>query len=71
MSKENGLQIVNKILQQANQFLTKQGILVVEVGNMWKKLIKLNQNLNFTWVDLESGGEGIFVLTKDQLDNIR
>lgn len=69
VSKENGLQIVIKILQQANQFLTKQGILVVEVGNMWKKLIKLKPRINFTWIELKNGGEGIFVLTKEQLDN--
>ncbi|MDP1601933.1 MAG: 50S ribosomal protein L3 N(5)-glutamine methyltransferase [Legionella sp.] len=66
-TERNGLAIVDKILQHAHDYLTEQGILVVEVGNSEDALIEAYPELPFTWVEFEHGGQGVFVLTCEQL----
>lgn len=63
----NGLAIVEKILQSAAAYLSEHGILVVEVGNSEEALCAAYPLVPFTWLDMEQGGQGIFVLTKQQL----
>ena len=63
-----GLELVTKILNNANKFLSKDGVLIVEVGVNWKKLAKLYPKINFMWLEFHNGGEGVFLLTKQQLD---
>ena len=62
----SGLELVIKILNNANRFLAKNGILIVEVGVNWKKLAKLYPKIKFTWLKFNNGGEGVFLLTKKQ-----
>lgn len=64
----NGLHIVEKILRQAADYLTDQGILVVEVGNSDTALMDAFPSIPFTWLDFEHGGHGVFMLTKAELD---
>ncbi len=64
---ENGLAIVERILKDAHRYLSAQGILVVEVGNSADALIEAHPELMFTWLDFERGGEGVFLLTRQQL----
>lgn len=64
---DNGLAVVEKILCQAHHYLSEEGILVVEVGNSADALIDLYPELPFTWLDFERGGDGIFLLTREQL----
>lgn len=64
----NGLAIVDKILAQAAAYLSDQGILVVEVGNSEEALCQAYPELPFTWLDLSEGGQGVFILTKQQLE---
>ncbi len=63
----NGLAIVEKILQCAYDYLSEQGILVVEVGNSQEYLMMSESRLPFTWLEFERGGQGVFVLTREQL----
>jgi ribosomal protein L3 glutamine methyltransferase len=64
----NGFELVSKILYQAKKFLLPGGILIVEVGVNWRQLVKLYPKVKFTWLKFKNGGEGIFLLTKQQLD---
>lgn len=64
---KNGLAVVDKILQRAHDYLSEHGILVVEVGNSEEALMEAYPDLAFTWLDFERGGQGVFVLTREQL----
>lgn len=61
---KDGLTIVKNILNDAPQFLSPNGLLVVEVGNSEKALRKQYPNLPFHWLDFKRGGQGVFILEK-------
>ena len=70
-TENNGLAIVEKILQYAYDYLSEEGILVVEVGNSQEFLMLSAPHIPFTWIEFEHGGDGVFVLTKDQLREMK
>ena len=53
---DDGLDLVVPMLQQARQYLTDQGILVVEVGNSQHALQEAYPHVPFYWLDFERGG---------------
>ncbi len=70
-SGEDGLDITREILIQAENYLTKEGILIVEVGNSQYALQDEFANVPFTWLSFEDGGDGVFLLTRDELIKYR
>lgn len=66
-AENNGLAIVDNILQNAINYLSPHGILVVEVGNTEAALSREYPDLPFMWLDFEHGGHGVFLLTREQL----
>ncbi len=70
-SGDDGLDFTRRLLQEAADFLTEDGLLVVEVGNSWPALETAYPALPFTWVEFERGGHGVFVLTAQDLRNAR
>lgn len=68
-AEKNGLAVIEKILTKAHIHLKEGGILVVEVGNSEEALMALFPDLAFTWLDFERGGQGVFLLTKEQLSD--
>ena len=67
-SGEQGLDLTRTILKQAGKHLTDMGILVVEVGNSQHALAQMFPDVPFHWLQFERGGDGVFLLTKQQLD---
>ncbi len=63
----NGLAIVEDILENAKNFLNDNGILVVEVGNSCQLLAETYPEIPFTWLEFDNGGDGVFLLTAEQL----
>lgn len=66
---EDGLDIVRKILSDARQHLTDDGILIVETGNSWEALDAAYPEVPFTWLEFEYGGHGVFVISAAELDH--
>ena len=67
----DGLDFTRRLLAEAVDHLTGNGLLVVEVGNSWSALEMAYPSLPFTWVEFERGGHGVFVLTAPDLRNAR
>ena len=64
---KQGLDLVLPLLANAINYLTDDGILVVEVGYSQAALEKALPEVPFLWIDFEHGGEGVFMLTASQL----
>jgi ribosomal protein L3 glutamine methyltransferase len=66
-SGSDGLDAIRVILSRAAHFLAPDGLLVAEVGNSWHSLEQAFPAIPFTWIELERGGHGVFVLTAQEL----
>ena len=64
---ESGLDLVLRILCDAPDYLNEGGVLVVEVGNSAPELERRFPDLPFLWLDFERGGEGVFLIKREQL----
>lgn len=64
----DGLDIVRRILREARDYLTDDGVLIVEVGNSDHHLEADFPEVAFLWLEFERGGQGVFALTAAELD---
>lgn len=66
-SGTDGLKLTRRILACAPDYLTDNGVLICEVGNSMVHLMEQYPEIPFTWLEFENGGDGVFMLTKQQL----
>ncbi|HYN76506.1 MAG TPA: 50S ribosomal protein L3 N(5)-glutamine methyltransferase [Lamprocystis sp. (in: g-proteobacteria)] len=64
---EDGLDLVVRILLRAGRHLTDHGILILEVGSAALTLERHLPLVPWTWIEFERGGEGVLVLTREQI----
>jgi len=62
-----GLDLVIPMLRDAADYLTPEGVIIVEVGNSAEALNRQFPHIPFIWLDFEYGGEGVFLLEAGQL----
>jgi len=64
---KDGLDIIKIILEKSKNYLSDQGILIVEVGNSAAELMKQYPDLPFIWLEFEHGEGEVFLLEKKHL----
>lgn len=64
---EDGLDVVRRMLAQAADHLNDGGVLIVEVGASQPALEAAFPDVPFLWLEFERGGNGVFLLTAEQL----
>ena len=67
LSHDDGLQIPLTLLQRAGDFLSSDGLLIMEVGYSAELLVHRLPDVPFLWLEFEHGGEGVFALQAAQL----
>jgi len=66
-SGSDGLDATRRILADAGQYLTDQGLLVVEIGHNREALMSAFPQTPFTWLETSAGDSFVFLLSRDQL----
>jgi ribosomal protein L3 glutamine methyltransferase len=71
VSNDDGLEIPLRILREAPQHLSENGVLIMEVGYSWQALAERLPQVPFLWLEFANGGEGVCRLTARQLREAR
>jgi len=66
-SGADGLDHTHTILREAANYLNDGGILIVEIGHNRDALLDAYPGIAFTWLEVSSGNQFVFLLTKSQL----
>lgn len=64
---DDGLDLAKRIILEADQYMTEDGVLIVEVGNSQYALMEMCPDIPFTWLSFADGGDGVFLLTYNEL----
>lgn len=68
---EDGMDLVRRIVNEAAQWLTTDGILVVEIGNEYESAIAAFPHLELTWLSTSGGDDRVFLVEARHLQNER
>ena len=56
-----GIFLIEKIINQAQNYLSKSGILILEVGNN-KKIIEKFKEMNIYWIETENSNNSVCLI---------
>jgi ribosomal protein L3 glutamine methyltransferase len=66
-SGEAGLDHTHTLLRHAAEYLNEGGLLIVEIGHNRDALLDAYPDLPFTWLEVDSGDQFVFLLYREQL----
>ncbi|MGJ8620269.1 MAG: 50S ribosomal protein L3 N(5)-glutamine methyltransferase [Methylophilaceae bacterium] len=66
-----GLDHTHTILKEAANYLTDEGVLIVEIGHNREALLDAYPEIPFVWLDTSGGDQFVFLLTRAQLPGIQ
>lgn len=64
---QDGLDLVHRILFEAADYLSPEGLLICEVGDSEWALKQAYPEIQFDWLKFVHGGHGVFAITYDEL----
>lgn len=67
VSGADGLDACLQIMVQSPDHLNESGMLICEVGESEQRLADLLPSVPFVWLEFNSGGSGVFVLSRQEL----
>lgn len=62
-----GLDHTHTLLRDAPEHLNEGGLLIVEIGHNRDALLEVYPELAFTWLEVESGNEFVFLISREDL----
>ncbi|MEE9331682.1 MAG: 50S ribosomal protein L3 N(5)-glutamine methyltransferase [Methylophilaceae bacterium] len=65
-----GLDHTHTLLRDAADYLSDEGVLIVEIGHNREALLEAYPNTAFTWLEVAAGNQFVFLLTKAQLQTV-
>ncbi|MEK6805404.1 MAG: 50S ribosomal protein L3 N(5)-glutamine methyltransferase [Pseudomonadota bacterium] len=63
----DGMDIVARILDEAALYLAPMGLLVCEIGGSMREFEKRFPRFPALWPEFERGGDGVFIITREEL----
>lgn len=66
----DGMDLVRRIVNQAGNWLTPNGVLVVEIGNEYEHAMAAFPNLELTWLSTSGGDDRVFLVEAAQLQGV-
>jgi ribosomal protein L3 glutamine methyltransferase len=66
----DGMDLVRRIVNEAGQWLTDDGILIVEIGNEFENTEAAFPNLELTWLSTSGGDDRVFLIEAKQLQGL-
>ncbi|MFW5431759.1 MAG: 50S ribosomal protein L3 N(5)-glutamine methyltransferase [Methylophilaceae bacterium] len=69
-SGKDGLDHTHTLLREAANYLTDEGVLIVEIGHNRDTLLDAYPSVAFTWLEVAAGNQFVFLLSKAQLQTI-
>ena len=64
---DDGLDLALRILRDAPEHLSVDGVLIVEVGESERALVELLPQIPFNWIEFEVGQMGVFLVERNDL----
>ncbi len=64
---QDGLDLVHRILYEASDYLSPEGLLVCEVGDSEWALKQAYPDMQFDWLKFAFGGHGVFAISYEEL----
>lgn len=64
---DDGMDIIERILTEAPQYLADDGLLVCEIGGSQEEFLNRYPDLPVSWPEFERGGDGVFIIGHREL----